>query len=50
MDLTRGHFDSNFDGCVRNVVIMGNNVNLDDDDDKQSVSGVNVGECSEDEE
>ncbi len=47
-DLTRGHFNSNFEGCVRNVVVMGQKVEAAmADDEGVDVSGLNVDECSE---
>ena len=44
-DLTRGHFDSNLVGCVRNVVVMGQSVDSSAGD--HMVSGMNVYDCSE---
>ena len=45
-DLTRGHFDSNLVGCVRNVVVMGQSVDPSEKEDR-AVSGMNVHNCSE---
>ena len=45
-DLTRGHFDSNLVGCVRNVVVMGQSVDPSEKEDR-AVSGMNVHDCSE---
>lgn len=44
LDLTRGHFDSNFDGCVKNIVIMGNKVKPTSG--SADMSGLNVDSCS----
>lgn len=43
LDLTRGHFDERFQGCLRDVIIQGEKVNLQSDN---KVSGGNVHECS----
>ena len=45
-DLTRGHFDSNLIGCVRNVIVMGQSVDPTEKGD-HVVSGMNVYDCSE---
>ena len=45
-DLTRGHFDSNLVGCVRNVVVMGESVDSSKKGD-HAVSGMNVYDCSQ---
>ena len=46
MDLTRGHFDANLNGCVRNVVVMGQDVDPAEAAEN-AVSGMNVHDCSE---
>ena len=47
-DLTRGHFDSNLVGCVRNVVVMGESVDpTAAAKGDRAVSGMNVHECSD---
>ena len=47
-DLTRGHFDSNLIGCVRNVVVMGQSVDSSAAAaGDHMVSGMNVYDCSE---
>ena len=48
-DLTRGHFDSNLIGCVRNVVVMGESVDPTMNKGDHVVSGMNVHDCSDDE-
>ena len=50
-DLTRGHFDSNLVGCVRSVVVMGQDIDPAARDTtvagEHGVSGMNVYDCSE---
>ena len=47
-DLTRGHFDSNLVGCVRNVVVMGESVDSSAAAaGDHMVSGMNVYDCSQ---
>ena len=48
-DLTRGHFDSNLVGCVRNVIVMGQSVDQTAAAAKGDhvVSGMNVYDCSQ---
>ena len=45
-DLTRGHFDSNLVGCVRSVVVMGQDIDPAARE-TTAVSGMNVYDCSE---
>ena len=49
MDLTRGHFDSNLFGCVRSVVVMGQDIDPAEarETTAAAVSGMNVYDCSE---
>ena len=47
-DLTRGHFDSNLVGCVRNVVVMEQSVDpTAAAKGDHAVSGMNVYDCSQ---
>ena len=46
-DLTRGHFDSNLIGCVRNVIVMGESVDPTTNKGDHVVSGMNVYDCSQ---
>ena len=46
-DLTRGHFDSNLVGCVRNVAVMGQIVDPVKTEGGHVVSGMNVYDCSD---
>ena len=46
LDMTRGHFDANFKGCLRNVSVQNSSVSFNAVD-VDAISGVNIVECSD---
>ena len=46
LDLTRGHFNQSYTGCLRNIVVQ-NTLALDTDLSKSGVVGRSVGSCLE---